>query len=156
MGNVQVESFRLYEALEAGSIPIVEKRWTLDYFRLLLGEHPIPTVRSWAEARDLVKRLAADPDGLNALQDRCLSWWDAYKRAYRDAAGAFIQQRSGDSVPVQEPIMTRKYSLPGWRLIELLRHHDANAFARRVHRQASRILRKGTLRVAHRPGVKLD
>jgi hypothetical protein len=156
MGNVQVESFRLYESLEAGSIPIVEKRWTLDYFRLLLGEHPIPTVRSWAEARALIKRMAADPDGLNALQERCLSWWESYKRAYREQVGEFIHQRAGDAVPPHEPIMTRKYSLPGWRVIELLRHHDAHAFARRIHRQMSRILRKGTLRVAHRPGVKLD
>jgi hypothetical protein len=156
MGNVQVESFRVYEALEAGSIPIVEKRWTLDYFRMLWGEHPIPTVRSWAEGRDLIQRMAADPDGLDALQERCLTWWADYKRGYRDEAAEFIRKRSADSVPVREPIMTPKYSLPGWRVIELLRHHDANALARRIHRQVSRVLRKGTLRVAHRPGVKLD
>ncbi len=156
MGNVQVESFRLYEALEGGSIPIVEKRWTLDYFRMLLGEHPIPTVRSWAEARALIKRLAADPAGVDALQERCLAWWEAFKRAYRQEAHDFIRRRAGDAVPVREPIMTRKYALPGWRMVELLRHHDANAFVRRLQRQMSRVLRQGRLRIAHRPGVKLE
>jgi hypothetical protein len=156
MGNVHVESYRLYEALEAGSIPIVEKRWTLDYFRELLGEHPIPTVRSWSEARALIEELCGDPGKINALQERCMTWWETYKGTYREQAVEFIRRRARDSVPVAEPIMTRKYSVPGWRVIELLRHHDVNAFARRLHKQAARLLQKGTLRVAHRPGVKLD
>ncbi len=37
MGNVQLECFRLYEALECGSIPIVEKRLTMDYFSRAAG-----------------------------------------------------------------------------------------------------------------------
>jgi len=156
MGNVQVECYRVYEALEAGSIPIIEKRWTLDYFRELLGEHPMPTVRSWGEARALIRQLSDDPGKINALQERCMTWWDGFKAAYREQACEFIRQRSRDSVPVQEPIMTRKYSVPGWREGELLRHHDINAFTRRVHKQVARVVQKGTFRVAHRPGVKLD
>ena len=57
MGNVNIECFRTYEALEWGAIPIVEKRWGLDYYRKLLGEHPMPTVRSWSEARRMAQAL---------------------------------------------------------------------------------------------------
>src|ERR1700742_41281 len=71
MGNVQLECFRLYEALECGSLPMIEKRLTLDYFRELLGEHPIPTVRSWNEARGFIQRMLRKPAEIDALQERC-------------------------------------------------------------------------------------
>lgn len=44
-GNVLLETPRVYEALQCGSIPIVERRLTLDYYKQLLGPHPLPTVR---------------------------------------------------------------------------------------------------------------
>jgi hypothetical protein len=156
MGNVQLECYRLYEALECGSIPIVEKRWTLDYFRELLGEHPVPTVRSWREASDLIRRLLRSPAQIDALQKRCLDWWDRYKWEYREKVGEFLALRTADPVPVSEPIMAKTYFMPGWRVIQLLRHHDAKAFARRVEKHVSRLFRKGELRVANRPGMSLD
>jgi hypothetical protein len=151
MGNVNAECFRLYEALECGSIPIVEKRMTLDYYRDLLGEHPIPTVRSWGEARSLIQKLLRNPDEMNTLQQRCVKWWEAYKATYREEVGDFLSTRMVDTAPINAPIMTKKYSMPGWRVLELLRHHDANAFFRRVNRQTARLLKQGKLRVAHRP-----
>jgi hypothetical protein len=154
MGNVQLECFRPYEALECGSIPIVERRLTLDYFHELLGEHPIPTVRSWPEARHFIERMLQRPSEIDALQDRCLSWWDNYKRNYREQLVELIGERAGDPTPVNEPIMRTIYSIPGWRIVELLRHHDANAVVRRVQKQVFRLLRQGKLRVAHRPGAK--
>ena len=51
MGNVILETWRFYESLEMGCIPLLEKRKGLDYFTALLGPHPIPTFRSWTEAR---------------------------------------------------------------------------------------------------------
>ena len=156
MGNVSLECFRVYEALECGSIPIVEKRLTLDYFREFFGEHPIPTVRSWSEARALIARIASKPRDVDDLQDRCLLWWDEYKKNYRAQAVEFIRRRAADEAPGDEPIMSWRYSLPGWRITELLRHHDTRAATRRLRKQISRLLQKGSLRVAHRPGTKLD
>jgi hypothetical protein len=154
MGNVQLECFRPYEALECGSIPIVEKRLTMDYFRELLGEHPIPTVRSWPEARHFIERMMQYPAEVDALQERCLSWWDGYKQSYREQLIEFVGQRAVEPEPVNEPIMRGVYSIPGWRAVELLRHHDLNALARRVQKQVSRLLRQRKLRVAYRPGTK--
>jgi hypothetical protein len=73
MGNVQLECFRPYEALESGSIPIVEKRLTMGYYRELLGQHPLPIVRSWAEARHFIEGMRQRPAEMNALQERCMS-----------------------------------------------------------------------------------
>lgn len=79
MGPVHLESSRIYTALELGTIPIVERRRWLDYFGLLLGDHPLPTVRSWDEAPDLIAGLLGNQQELAALQDRVVSWWSTTK-----------------------------------------------------------------------------
>lgn len=150
MGNVNLECFRVYEALECGSIPIVEKRWSMDYFRTLLGEHPIPTVGSWREARHLIDSLLRDPQGLDALQDKCIEWWQNYKKEYSASVGRFLAERS--VAPLKpEPAVSSLYRMPLWQPIELLRHHNARAAMKRVRRQVSRVFQNGQLRVAHRP-----
>ena len=154
MGNVNLECFRVYEALECGSIPIVEKRLTLDYFRDLLGDHPMPAVRSWPEARRFVEDMLRRPDEIDRLQERCIRWWVDFKKQYKEHVADFVRERAADPAPVHEPIVTKAYARPGWRTAELLRHHDLPAFRRRVQRQVSRLLRDGKLRVAHRPGAK--
>jgi len=154
MGNVQLECFRPYEALECGSIPIVEKRLAMDYFRDLLGEHPLPTVRSWTEARHLIEAMLQRPAEMDALQQRCMAWWDGYKQSYREQVIEFIGRRAADAEPVNEPIMKSVYSIPGWRIVELLRHHDLNAVMRRVEKHVLRLIRQRKLRVAYRPGMK--
>ena len=60
MGNVNLDSYRVYEALECGAVPILEKRISLDYFRQLLGDHPMPSFMSWRQAASF----------LNAIQRR--------------------------------------------------------------------------------------
>ena len=131
-----------------------EKERSTNSFRELLGEHPIPTVRSWLEARTLIEQMLGKPGEIDALQERCLSWWDDYKQSYREQVIEFVSRRAADPEPVKEPIMGKAYSIPGWRAVELLRHHDANAVMRRVQKQVTRVLRQGKLRVAHRPGAK--
>ncbi len=150
MGNVNLECFRVYEALECGSIPIVEKRWTMDYFRTLFGDHPIPTVGSWREGRQLIGKLLRDPTGLNALQETCIHWWRNFKSEYSASAGRFLAERS-TSAAEPEPAVSGLYRMPLWQSIELLRHHNARAALKRVRRQVARVLQNGQLRVAHRP-----
>jgi hypothetical protein len=150
MGNVNLECFRVYEALECGSIPIVEKRLTMDYFRTLFGDHPIPTVRCWKEGRHLIDSLLGDPHGLNVLQDKCMDWWKNYKKEYSASVGHFLAGRS-TVVPQIEPAVSSRYRMPFWQPIELLRHHNARAAIKRIRRQATRLLQNGRLRVAHRP-----
>lgn len=156
MGNINLECYRVYESLECGAIPIIEKRLTLDYFRNLLGDHPLPTVRSWSEARNLVRTMLRDPDGIDRLQSECVAWWDGYKNSFREAVGRFLAARSSDAFLEPGSVASSLQKLPGWQAFELLRHHDAPAFARRVSRQTKRLLTRGNLRVAYRPGVRID
>jgi hypothetical protein len=150
MGNVNLECFRVYEALECGSIPIVEKRLTMDYFRTLLGDHPLPTVGSWRQARHLIKSLLRDPQGLNALQEKCIGWWRDYKKEYSASVGRFFAERSA-MPPSIEPAVSSRYRMPLWQPVELLRHHNTRAAIKRIRRQVSRVLQNGQVRVAHRP-----
>jgi hypothetical protein len=156
MGNTNLECYRVYEALECGSIPIVERRLTLDYFRTLLGEHPLPTVASWREARRFISRMLTAPSEMDALQLRCTNWWNSYKKQYSSLIGRFLAERSSDNSERLESMVSSLHAVPLWRVTELLRHHSATAFSRRLLRQGERLLKQGRFRVAHRPGVPID
>jgi hypothetical protein len=157
MGNVNLECYRVYEALECGSIPIVERRLTLDYFRVLLGEHPLPTVNSWTEALRLICRLLESPGEIDALQERCTEWWHSYKRQYSAGVGQFLAERSSDlRCERLEPMVSGWQKLPMWQMLELVRHHSLTAISRRLGRQAIRLVNHRKLRVAHRPGVPIQ
>jgi hypothetical protein len=155
MGNVNIECFRTYEALECGAIPIVEKRWGLDYYRTLLGEHPIPTVGSWSEARRIIRSAMRNGDEINRLQRECIDWWEGYKRSYSHRVAEFLanRARAGSS---SEPMVSKYESIPGWRVFELARHHNASALGRRAGLHAARLLKEGKLLIGYRPGVKVD
>jgi hypothetical protein len=66
------DSFRLYEALESGCIPIVDDR---DFFTAMFGEFPFPCVDTWAEAPALVELCKSDP----VLAGECFGWWHDYR-----------------------------------------------------------------------------
>jgi hypothetical protein len=155
MGNAHTECFRTYEALEAGAIPILEKRLTLDYYRTLLGEHPIPTVRSWREARRLVMELIQQPARLDELQAECMTWWQNFKQSYSREVCEFLMERSADPELLTVDKLASKWGrTPSWRTIELLRHHDTRAVLRRLQRQARRVATTGNWRVAYRRGAR--
>jgi len=156
MGNVHIECYRVYEALECGTIPIVEKRLTLDYYRSLLGAHPMPTVGSWPEAYSLIRHYLQNPDEMDRLQDRCVEWWQNYKREYSQQVTEFIEERTRpEAKPVREPASAAS-RVPGWQTLELIRHHDLPAFSRRIARQVTRLIKSGKTREAYRPGVRID
>jgi hypothetical protein len=91
-GWSNLETFRVYEALEAGCIPIVEQRPGFDYFTRLLGPHPIPTVLEWSEAPDLARRLQVDGE-LEPLRQQCAAWWATYKPALARTLSNFMERR---------------------------------------------------------------
>jgi hypothetical protein len=88
-GWSNLETFRVYEALEAGCIPIVERRAGFDYFTDLLGPHPMPTVTRWREAVDLVRALMTE-DRIEATRQACFAWWQDYKPRLTHAVRGFI------------------------------------------------------------------
>lgn len=77
-GFCNLDSFRVYEALEAGCIPIVEKSPT-DYFTHFFGAHPFLSVSSWDEVAPLVEATLADPEKLEKRRIECSEWWLNYK-----------------------------------------------------------------------------
>lgn len=145
MGNVNLECFRIYEALEAGSIPILEKRLTLDYYTSLLGAHPLPIFRTWRQAARYVNEIRFDPARLDALQERCVEWWDGHKRQLVGSIGDFLAERSARS---PDNFYSDRAASPFWQHIELLRHQNATALTWRVRRQAVRLLKSGRYRVS--------
>lgn len=140
MGNVMIESWRFYEALENGAIPIVERRRTLDYYRRLLGPHPVPSFASWSKARRFVEAAMASPGELDRLQADVLGWWADCKRQWRVRTAQFIAEGLSDRYrPVLEsarfPVGIGRLC---WQYAELMRHHSATALGRRFLRMAKR------------------
>lgn len=88
-GWSNLETFRVYEALEAGCIPFVEKRKGYDYYRALLGPHPLPTISTWAEGAALLRKLR-DAGELPALQQTCAAWWADYKTRLKTDLADFV------------------------------------------------------------------
>jgi hypothetical protein len=143
MGNVHLESFRTYESLECGAIPIVERRIGFDYYARLLGENPLPTFSSWNRAARFVAEIRDDPAALKKLQAECVQWWAGKKQRLREQIASFVATAPGDEAG---PYYSWHYSVPGWQAVELLRHHNVPAVARRVTRQLHRLLARGKLR----------
>ncbi len=89
-GPVCPDTFRVWEALEAGCVPLVDvqagEREAMDgYWRLLLQEHdpPFPMVEDWADVHDLI--AANSGPAWPEAAARSGAWWLQYKRllAYR-------------------------------------------------------------------------
>lgn len=136
MGNVVLETWRLYEALEFGCIPIVERRATLDYYRHLFGDHPLITVGSWSEAASEMKRLVRQPDELVAKQREIVAWWRDQKVFYRSSVAQFMKRNWQPELLDFSSKFRHRQPLPyqGLRIAELLRHQTASSMRRRVQR----------------------
>jgi hypothetical protein len=89
-GWSNLESFRVYEALEAGCIPIVEKRKGFDFFTALLGPHPMPTVLDWREGAARVRQIKERGEA-DTLQRACMDWWAAYKPRLATQLRGFVK-----------------------------------------------------------------
>lgn len=75
------DSFRVYEALEAGCIPVVDafstNFKTPGFWKYLFGETPFPEVTYWDELPLLLPTLLKEyPANVNQI----FSWWQRYKR----------------------------------------------------------------------------
>lgn len=135
MGNSTGDTWRLYEALEYGCIPLIERRASLDYFRRLFGDHPIPTFASWNKASAYVGRIASDPAALNALQDRVTTWWSNKKLAVRAGVAKFVQgtshhhslQAFAGRFRIRTPAAHEAL-----RLLELTRHQNVTSLYHRI------------------------
>ena len=69
------ETYRLYEALQCGCIPIVENAY--NYYERLFPDNPFIKVDKWAEALPIIKSWGSDQ--VKKKQKECKEWWNSYK-----------------------------------------------------------------------------
>ena len=82
-----VEQYRIYEALEAGSIPVLELHG--DYLRTKLPpEYFVSSgllfVESWSDAPAAMQKLVMDQAALDARQQQISKWYTGYMRSKVD------------------------------------------------------------------------
>jgi hypothetical protein len=84
-GN-SVEQYRIYEALECGSIPVIsmDRGYTVQRMSKEYLESPMVFVEDWAEAPRAMADIAKDPAALLARQQAVWSWYQLYMRAKVD------------------------------------------------------------------------
>jgi hypothetical protein len=80
------ECFRLYEAVESGSIPVVA---TDEYYRnhqckdslIHWLSSPIIVLESWSELMSTLQQLLEEPEALDKRQAELRAWYDDYMRS---------------------------------------------------------------------------
>lgn len=84
-GNVTPDSFRVWEALEAGCVPIVDglsprPDFPPGYWDVVAPGHPFPVLTDWSMLPFLMAQVLADWDRMAA---KCGEWWLRHKRDLR-------------------------------------------------------------------------
>ncbi len=74
-GFYHPETYRLYEALECGCIPIVEE--TYKYFDRLFPNNPFLKINKWIDAKKILQSWESEK--IKKKQKECIVWWDNYK-----------------------------------------------------------------------------
>lgn len=77
------DTFRVWEALEAGVVPIADGRCPAGvdgYWPFTYGQVPFPIIDDWANLPDV---LAVELDRWPANANRCFAWWQLHKRTLR-------------------------------------------------------------------------
>ena len=74
-GFYHPETYRVYEALQCGCIPIVENAYK--YYDRLFPGNPFIKVDKWIDAKPIIKGWSKDQ--VIKKQDECRRWWNDYK-----------------------------------------------------------------------------
>tara|TARA_Y100001970_G_scaffold256098_1_gene333476 strand:+ start:1393 stop:2283 length:891 start_codon:yes stop_codon:yes gene_type:complete len=79
-GFFHPDSYRLYEALECGCIPIVENAY--QYYDRLYPNNPFLKVDKWGDAKSIMQ--AWGNDQIKKKQEECIIWWSKQKNNIQD------------------------------------------------------------------------
>jgi hypothetical protein len=134
MGNVMLETFRLYECLEMGCIPIVGRRRWMPYYDRLMPGHALPTFPSWREAGQFVEVLSRDKSRIVTYQREIAEWWRSYKVKLRSDVTSFVL--SGLEGLFRSSLRhwhcRKGVNHQVWRVVELLKHASRASLQERV------------------------
>lgn len=79
-GNVTADSFRLFEALEAGAVPIADNICAIgdaEFWPYVLGTFPFPTTNDFSNLEENIEKIV---NQFPVLNNRAQAWWIKYKR----------------------------------------------------------------------------
>tara|TARA_B100000029_G_scaffold66424_1_gene59248 strand:- start:1293 stop:2192 length:900 start_codon:yes stop_codon:yes gene_type:complete len=79
-GFVHPETYRLYEALECGCIPIVESAY--NYYDRLFPKNPFIKINQWSEAKYIMNGWSKNQ--IQLKQKECQIWWNECKNDIKD------------------------------------------------------------------------
>ena len=74
-GFFHPETYRLYEALECGCIPIVENAYK--YYDRLFPNNPFLKIDKWADAKSIISGWGEDQIKKKSIE--CNKWWNEQK-----------------------------------------------------------------------------
>ena len=101
-GPMLADSFRVYESLECGALPVVNRdsphpvNAGHDLWPTYFAEvPPFPRVWGWDEFAGIVSRLVADPVELQRQTNAATAWWIRQKRRIANQINDDIQRASG-------------------------------------------------------------
>lgn len=85
-GPASPDTFRIWEALECGAVPIVDARSlreeTNGFWNVVLGDHPLPMIEDWSDLPEMANAILSD---YNLISRRCQYWWRGYKIKFRES-----------------------------------------------------------------------
>ena len=87
-GFFHPETYRLYEALQCGCIPIVENAY--NYYDRLFPGNPFIKIDKWAEALPIIKSW--ENDQVIKKQKECREWWKNYKSELQETIKNKVKQ----------------------------------------------------------------
>ena len=79
-GFFHPETYRLYEALESGCIPIVES--TYNFYDRIFPNNPFIKINRWVEAKEFLNNW--NKEKINSKSLECKLWWKNYKNKIQD------------------------------------------------------------------------
>jgi hypothetical protein len=79
-GFFHPETYRVYEALECGCIPIVESAY--QYYDRLFPKNPFIKIDKWKDAKHMLEEW--DSNQIKKKGEECSFWWDKQKNEIQD------------------------------------------------------------------------
>lgn len=106
-GNAHIDSFRVMETLQAGSVPVTVKFLGRDFFRYTFGNHPFVVADDWKHAAKIMKHFDNYPGEAIVLRARTRLWYQDYlARLSQDLAliaqGAPLKHLRGEMFRMQK------------------------------------------------------
>jgi hypothetical protein len=90
-GGINPETFRFYEALEAGCIPIVLKtRQNEAWFRWVSEHIPLVGITTWEDAVRIMISLLTKPEALEIYRNQILTSWVAWVNSLKRQATQWL------------------------------------------------------------------